>query len=52
MKSARILGRDAVAGDKSMIEVRGSADSLAKAFENLPPEFAAAQRADCAGAKP
>jgi hypothetical protein len=52
VKSARILGRDAVAGDKSVIEVRGSADSLAKAFENLPPEFAAAQRADCAGAKP
>ncbi|MBI4989523.1 MAG: SPOR domain-containing protein [Rhodocyclales bacterium] len=51
VKSARILAREA-AGDKSAVEVRGSADRLARALADLPPEFIAVQKAECAIAKP
>lgn len=46
VKSARILARE-TAGDKAVVEVRGSADSLAKALEALPAEFAALQQTEC-----
>lgn len=50
VKAARMQTRDA-AGKKAVVEVRGSADRLAQALADLPPEFAAAP-AECATVKP
>jgi len=53
VNSARILARDG-AGDGAegspgvMLEVRGSADRLAKALANLPPDYATAHKTECA----
>ena len=51
VKSARIQAREAV-GDKSVVEVRGSEDRLSRAMADLPPEFMAATKAECATVKP
>lgn len=51
VKSARIQVREA-AGDKSVVEVRGTAEQLARALASLPTEFADTTRADCAPAAP
>lgn len=51
VKSARMQSRE-TAGDNSVVEVRGSADRLARAMADLPPEFAAAQKTECAAVKP
>lgn len=51
VKSARILARE-TASDKMIVEVRGSADQLAKGLSELPAEFAALQKVDCLAAKP
>jgi hypothetical protein len=51
VKSARIQVREA-AGDKSVVEVRGTPQQLAKALAELPPEFSGLSGADCAAARP
>ncbi|MBK6632624.1 MAG: SPOR domain-containing protein [Betaproteobacteria bacterium] len=51
VKTARIQVREA-AGDKMVVEIRGSADKLTRALADLPPEFMTATKADCAAAKP
>lgn len=51
VRSARIQVREA-AGDKIVVEVRGNADRLAKAMADLPTEFMAVPKAECAAAKP
>lgn len=51
VKSARILFREE-AGGKSVVEVRGGPDRLARALADLPAEFTAVQKAECAAAKP
>jgi len=51
VKSARILARE-TAGDKMIVEVRGKPDRLSKALAELPAEFSAAQKAECAAARP
>ncbi|CAG0944668.1 MAG: hypothetical protein EFKGCFLK_00003 [Rhodocyclaceae bacterium] len=51
VKSARIHVREA-AGDKSVVELRGTPEQLAKALAGLPAEFSDATRADCAPAAP
>jgi hypothetical protein len=51
VKSARIQQREA-AGDRSFVEVRGTAEQVAKALTELPPEFAGAHPAACVAAKP
>lgn len=51
VKSARTLARE-TAGDKMIVEVRGSAEQLAKGLAELPADFAAAQKAECLAAKP
>ena len=51
VKSARIQAREA-AGDKSVVEVRGSEDRLTRAMADLPPEFMATPKAECAIVKP
>lgn len=51
VKSARIQVREA-AGDKSVVEVRGTPQQLAKALAELPPEFSGLSGTDCASARP
>ena len=51
VKSARIQVREAT-GDKTIVEVRGIADRLAKAMADLPAEFAGVFASACAAAKP
>jgi hypothetical protein len=51
VKSARMQMREA-ASDKSVVEVRGSEERLAKALADLPPEFMAVPKAECAAVKP
>ncbi len=51
VKSARMQVREA-AGEKSVVEVRGSEDRLARAMADLPPEFMATPKAECASVKP
>lgn len=51
VKSARIQAREAP-GDKSVVELRGSEDRLARAMADLPPEFMAVPKAECATVKP
>lgn len=51
VKSARILARE-TAGDRMVVEVRGKPDRLSKALAELPAEFSAAQKAECAAARP
>ncbi|MEZ5615880.1 MAG: SPOR domain-containing protein [Rhodocyclaceae bacterium] len=51
VKSARIQVREA-AGDKSVVEVRGTPQQLAKALAELPPEFSGLSDTDCAAARP
>jgi len=50
VKSARILGRESAA-DRMAVEVRGEAEVLGRALANLPSEFSALQKTDCAGAR-
>jgi hypothetical protein len=51
VKSASILARQS-GDDKVVVEVRGSADGLAQALADLPAEFAAAQKTECARGGP
>ena len=51
VKSARIQAREASEG-KLAVEVRGSADRLARALADLPAEFTALPKAECAPARP
>jgi hypothetical protein len=51
VKSARIHAREA-AGDKSVVEMRGTAEQLSRALADLPAEFTGLPKADCATAKP
>lgn len=51
VKTARILAREAV-GDKVFVEVRGTAERLARISADLPAEYATATRAECMTAKP
>ena len=51
VKSARIQVRVA-AGDKSVVEIRGTPQQLVKALADLPPAFSGVSKADCAAAKP
>ncbi|MDP1633125.1 MAG: hypothetical protein Q8L69_00405 [Gallionellaceae bacterium] len=51
MRSARIQVREA-AGDKAVVELRGSTERLIKAMADLPPEFISVTKAECAAAKP
>lgn len=51
VKSARIQTREA-AGDKTVVELRGSAEQLTRAQADLPAEFSGLSRADCMTAKP
>lgn len=47
VKTARIQLREAAA-DKSIVEVRGTADQVARAVAELPPEFAGTHATGCA----
>ena len=51
VKSARIQVREA-AGDKSVVELRGSADRLTKAMADLPTEFTTLPKVECVTVKP
>lgn len=51
VKSARIQAREA-AGDKMVVELRGSAEQLARAQADLPAEFSGLSRVECLAAKP
>ncbi len=51
VKSARIQAREA-AGDKFVVEARGGAEELERAFAGLPEEFAGLDRTECAAARP
>lgn len=51
VKSARIQAREA-AGDKTVVELRGSVEQLARAQADLPSEFSGLSRAECLIAKP
>ncbi|MDR2240396.1 MAG: SPOR domain-containing protein [Zoogloeaceae bacterium] len=51
IKTARILARED-AGDKIVVEARGSADRLAAALADLPPDLAAARKTDCSDESP
>ena len=51
VKSARIQVRVA-AGDKSVVEIRGTPQQLVKALADLPQAFSGVSKADCAAAKP
>lgn len=51
VKSARVTAR-AAAGDKAVVEVRGTADRLARALADLPAELNAPPAVECSAAKP
>ena len=51
VKSARIQAREA-AGSKTVVELRGSAEQLARAQADLPAEFSGLSKADCLIARP